>query len=252
LQIGYADSVAAAKAANSPKSAKRSGTRVDTAETPPPISIKTTSGADAQYLLIPPAKGAEQPKAGYPLLLVLAGGDGSADFHPFIRSVHEKALDGRFVVAQPLAPPQIVWPTKSSTVRPATTEESIVAIIDDAAKRHAIDRGHVYALAWSSSGPAVYATLLQKGSPLAGGLIAMSVFKPNQLPPLEHAAGHRFYLLHSPTDAICPYRMAEDAKNQLAASGAEVTLVDYPGGHGWHGPVFENIRAGMAWLQQSQ
>ena len=78
----------------------------------------------------------------------------------------------------------------------------------------------------------------------------MSVFKRDELPTLEHAAGHRVYLLHSPTDAVCPYRMAQAAKEQLTSFCAEVTLVDYDDGHGWHGPVFDNIRIGMEWLQQ--
>jgi poly(3-hydroxybutyrate) depolymerase len=251
LQIRYADSVTGAKTIDSKASTEPSAPGGEALEIPPPIKVKVASGRVAQYLLIPPRDDVEKPKSGYPLLLVLPGGDGSADFHPFIRSVHEQALDGRFVVAQPLAPPHTVWPTESSTARPATTEESIGAIIDDVAKRHSIDRQHVHAMAWSSSGPAIYATLLQDHSPLAGALIAMSVFKRVELPPLENAAGRRVYLLHSPTDSVTPYRMAQQAKEQLASSGAEVTLVEYDGGHGWHGPVFDNIRAGMAWLNRA-
>ena len=255
LEARYVDSLAAAKGDDSQASSTRSKSRTSSAsavEIPSPIEIQMASGGVARYLLIPPSDSVARPKAGYPLLLVLPGGDGSADFHPFIRRVHEHALDGRFAVAQPLAPPQIVWPTGSSTARWGTTEESIAAIIDDVAKRHPIDPEHVHALAWSSSGPAVYATILQEQSPLARAFIAMSVFQPDQLPPLSHAAGRRIYLLHSPEDAVCPYRMAQDAEEQLRSAGADVTLVDYAGGHGWHGPVYDNIRAGMEWLQQTE
>jgi predicted esterase len=248
LQVRYVDSVDEQKA-DSQKTSQRSEAPSDAVETPAPIEIRTPSGSLATYLLIPPGAGVAQPAGGHPLLIVLPGGNGSADFHPFIRRIHEQALDGAYIVAQPIAPLQVVWPTKSSTASVGTTEESLTAIIDDVARRHAVDRAQVYALAWSSSGPAVYAALLQEGTPLAGAFIAMSVFKPDQLPPLENAAGRRVYLLHSPEDAVCPYWMAQAARKQLAAAGTDVTLVDTPGGHGWHGPVFDQIRTGMAWLR---
>ena len=251
LEVRYVDS-AAAKANNSQSSATPPTSQSQAAETPAPIELRTASGAATSYLLIPPSDNAAKPATGYPLWLVLPGGDGSADFHSFVRSVHAVALSGRCVVAQPLAPPHIVWPTKFWNGRLATTEESVAAIINDVAKRHSIDRKQVYALAWSSSGPAVYATLLGEQSPLTGALIAMSVFKPDQLPPLTSARGRRIYLLHSPDDEVCPYGMAKHAQQQLASAGAQVTLVDYAGGHGWHGPVHDNIRKGAAWLQQTQ
>ncbi len=251
LEARYFDSLAAAKADDTPESTTTpKSIESDNAavEMPSPIELQTASGGAVQYLLIPPGDDAEKPPAGYPLLLVLPGGDGSADFHPFIRGIHEQALDGRFIVAQPLTP-QIVWPTRFSIERQGTTEESIAAIIDDLARHYEIDRDDVLALGWSSSGPAVYATLLQEDSPLAGALIAMSVFKPDQLPSVGNATGRRVYLLHSPEDAVCPYGMAQDAERQLTSAGAHVILVDYAGGHGWHGAVYDHIRAGIDWLQ---
>lgn len=251
LDIHYADadSNGAAKTNAPAKTSETKAPQVKSAG-PTPIEVQMASGGVAEYLSIPAGEGVAKPKSGYPLLLVFPGGDGSADFHPFITAIHKQALQGKFVVVQPLAPPQIVWPTKWSTSRWRSTEESVAAIIADVCNRQPIDREQIYALAWSSSGPAVYATFLQDQSPFAGALIAMSVFKPDQLPPLKNAAGRRVYLLHSPEDSTCPYGMAKDAEQQLAAAGVATKLVDYAGGHGWHGAVHDNIRAGMQWLQE--
>ena len=81
----------------------------------------------------------------------------------------------------------------------------------------------------------------------------MSVFNPKFLPPLEGAKGHAYYLYHSPEDRVCPYRMAEQAKNSLADNGAKVRLETYQGGHGWRpNVVYNDIRHGVEWLEKNQ
>jgi len=254
LDVQYVDAVGAAGPAAGKKKAAAEGSPGSTSvdadpPLPSPIEVKAAGGRLARYVLIPPTQ-APQEKGRVPLLLVLPGGDGSVEFHPFVRSIHESALEGRFAVAQVIAPPHVVWPTRSSTATWGTTSESLAAIIDDVARRQGIDKEQVYALAWSSSGPAVYEAMLEPRSPLAGAFIAMSVFRPGDLPPLAAASGRRIYLLHSPEDSVCPYRMAADAKERLTAAGADVALVDYAGGHGWHGPVQENLKRGIAWLRR--
>jgi predicted esterase len=87
-------------------------------------------------------------------------------------------------------------------------------------------------------------------TPVTGSLVAMSVFKPDQLPPLSAAKGKPYYLLHSPTDFI-PIKMAEKACDQLKAKGAVTKLAQYEGGHGWHGDVFGMIRRGVEWLEEN-
>ena len=77
----------------------------------------------------------------------------------------------------------------------------------------------------------------------------MSVFKPDQLPDLKRAKDKLYYILHSPEDKI-PIRFAEAARDQLAEAGAKTKLQTYEGGHGWHGDVYGNIRAGIEWLEQ--
>ncbi len=172
----------------------------------------------------------------------------SLDFHPFIQSIHSQAMGGEIAIAHVIAPPQVVWPTEQTRSRFATTEESLAAIVEDVSTKLTIDKSKVFALAWSSSGPAVYETLTKASSPLAGALIAMSVFREKDYASLSSVKGRRIYLLHSPEDQVCPYSMAKEAHTQLNAAGATATLVDYSGGHGWHGDSFKQIRVGIDWL----
>jgi predicted esterase len=224
-----------------------------------PIPVAVAAGAIGEYLAVGPREGVQPPAEGFALLVVLPGGDGSADFHPFVRRIHENALDDSFLVAQPLTvqwtpDQQIVWPTAKNPVAGAkfSTEHLVAAVVNDMAEKQKLNRQRVYLLAWSSGGPAAYATLLADESPAAGGLIAMSVFQPDYLPPVANAKGRRFYLLHSPDDQVCPYRMAETAARALAEAGGRTTLVQYAGGHGWQGDVFGNIQRGIAWLDSQQ
>ncbi len=220
-------------------------------EEPVEYEAAVGSGAPARYLLVPPAKEAATPENGFPLVLVMPGGDGSADFHPFVRFISDTVLHEKYVVAQPLAPSWVVWPTKNSIDRMTSTEDLLKAVIDDIASKHKIDRSRVYAVCWSSSGPAVYASLLQKESPLAGALIAMSVFKPDQLPPVKNAAGRKVYLLHSPNDQVCPYWMAEKARDEFQKAGVAVRLETYKGGHGWQSGSVSHIGKALEWLDEN-
>jgi predicted esterase len=132
-----------------------------------------------------------------------------------------------------------------------STEEFVDAVIEEVAKKHKIDRTRVFTLSWSSSGPAAYAVSLQKKRRVTGSYIAMSVFNPKFLPPLEGAKGHAYYLYHSWQDRVCPYRMAEQAKKSVEENGAKVRLETYEGGHGWRGNVYDDIRSGIEWLEKN-
>ncbi|WP_339731044.1 hypothetical protein [uncultured Gimesia sp.] len=221
------------------------------------IEVKAGKGV-GQYLLIPSSDKTVSDKA-QPLLIVLPGGDGSADFHPFVKRIHENALSKEFLLAQPLARQwssnqKIVWPTtdSKSDAMKYSTEELIEAVIEDISKQHKIDPRRIYLLAWSSGGPAAYATVMQKETLVNGALIAMSVFKPKQLPDPKNAKDRSIYVLHSPEDKICPYWMAKAARESLTNAGVRTNLVDYPGGHGWKGNVYGNIREGIEWLQKTK
>jgi hypothetical protein len=88
---------------------------------------------------------------------------------------------------------------------------------------------------------------------VTGSLIAMSVFWPDRLPSLDRANDHAYFLLHSPEDKICPFKMAKRAARNLKERGAKVTLVTYQGGHGWQFPGWDDrIREGIQWLEVNQ
>jgi hypothetical protein len=42
--------------------------------------------------------------------------------------------------------------------------------------------------------------------------------------------------------------MAKKASTELGKAGARVKLVEYEGGHGWRGPLYDHIRQGLEWL----
>jgi predicted esterase len=225
----------------------------------PSQELQADGDANKRYFLIGPKKKTNPPAKGYGLLVIVPGGDGSADFHPFVKRICKYALSDGYLAAQPIAVQwtfnqEIVWPTKSNPVAKMkfSTEEFIESVIEDVARKHQLDRTRVFTLSWSSSGPAAYAAALRNPRSVRGSFIAMSVFNPKLLPPLKQAKGHAYYLYHSQQDRVCPYRMAEQAKNRLAENGAKVRLETYAGGHGWRGAVYPDIRNGIEWLERNQ
>jgi predicted esterase len=208
-----------------------------------------------RYFLIDPPKGKTAPKTGYGLLLVLPGGAGDAGFLPFVKRINKYAVPERFLVAQLVAPKwtdqsQVVWPTAKSPVAGIkfSTEEFVDTVIDDVTSGHHIDPELIFTLSWSSGGPAAYAVSLTSRK-VTGSFIAMSVFKPDLLPPLERAEGRGYFLYHSREDRVCPFRMAELASNELAKNKAKVKLVTYEGGHGWKPGLYDEIKDGIRWLE---
>jgi predicted esterase len=219
-------------------------------EGPPVEERKAGDDAQKRYFLI------GKPKAGCRLLLVLPGGDGSAEFQWFCKSIQKQVLGDDGVLAELVAPKwtkeqAIVWPTAKDKVEEAkfTTEEFVEAVVEDVKKRAKPDPKRIFALGWSSSGPALYAISLQKKKSPVGFYIAMSVFVPERLPDLDEAKGETYFLDHSPQDKVCPFRMAQEAEKQLAKKGARVKLVTYEGGHGWHGDLWGRMKQGMRWLE---
>jgi predicted esterase len=224
----------------------------------PAQELQAAGDADKRFFLIGP-KNPKPPAKGYGLLVILPGGDGSADFHPFVKRIYKYAVSDQYLVAQPIAvqwtdDQEIVWPTKTNPMDKMKfdTEEFVEAVIEDVARKHQIERTRIFTLSWSSSGPAAYALSLQKKRLVAGSFIAMSVFQPQSLPILNTANGQAYYLYHSREDRICPYRMAEQARDQLVEKGARVHLQSYQGGHGWRGNVYKDLGAGIGWLEKNR
>ncbi len=219
--------------------------------------LRAGNDENKRYCLVGPQKGVRAPNKGYGLLVVLPGGDGSADFHPFVKRIYKYAVPEGYLLAEPVAvkwaeKQEIVWPTDKNRVEGMkfSTEQFVDAVIKDVGGRDALDPERTFTLTWSSSGPAAYAVSLTSKR-VTGSFIAMSVFKPGLLPPLEKAKGHGYFLYHSPHDRVCPIRMAEQAAKDLENSGATVKLTTYEGGHGWRGGLYDDIREGVQWLEKN-
>jgi hypothetical protein len=69
----------------------------------PSQDLKAGKDDNKRYFLIGPAKGAKAPKGGYGLVVVLPGGAGTADFHPFVKRIYKNALPEGYLAAQPVA-----------------------------------------------------------------------------------------------------------------------------------------------------
>ena len=210
-----------------------------------------------RYFLVGPHEGVTAAKEGYGLIVALPGGEGSAEFHAFVKRMYKNAMPPGYLLAQPVAvkwteKQQVVWPTAKTPVEGMkfSTEEFVDAVIDDVDGRHAIDPKRIFTLSWSSSGPAAYGISLTSKK-VRGSFIAMSVFKPDALPALEKAKGHAYFLYHSPEDRVCPFRMAEQAVRELEQNKARIKLTTYQGGHGWRGGIYDHIRQGVEWLEKA-
>lgn len=224
-----------------------------------PLDVKIGGDAHKRYLLHTPDEKVKAPKDGWKVLVVLPGGDGSANFAPFVGRIRANVLDDEWILVQLVAPvwdekqaKELVWPTKKSPwpKMEFSCEELFDAVLVDVEKTRKLDARYVFTLGWSSSGPLVYTLGLQKTTRVTGSFVAMSVFKPDALPALENAQGRAFYLLHSPEDWI-PIDQAREALAALKQHGASVELATYAGGHGWHGDVFGTIRTGIEALERA-
>ncbi len=226
----------------------------------PAQDLRALGDENKRYFLIGPREGVTPPKSGFALMLVMPGGDGSANFTSFVRNVWKQSAPEDWIFAQLVAvkwkPDQeVVWPTRLARVPSMdfTTEEFVEAVVDDVQKKQKldIDPARVFQLGWSSGGPAEYAIALQKSGPVTGSYVAMSVFHRDALKSsLKYAKGQAFFIDHSPDDATCKFTFAEQARDELAKEGAEVELVTYKGGHGWQDDPLARLKKGFVWLDE--
>jgi predicted esterase len=200
----------------------------------------------------------EAPKEGWRTLFVLPGGPGGAEFQPFVTRIAKFAVPANYLVVQLVAPvwnplqaQNNVWPSEKlpSPGMKFSTADFFLAVRADLAKTHKLDPRYSFTLTWSSSGTNGYLLSLHPKAGVKGSFVAMSVFKPDLLPPLAAAKGHPYFLYHSPQDFI-PIAQAEAARDALQKAGGVVELQTYEGGHGWKGNVFGNIRTGITWLEE--
>jgi len=221
----------------------------------PSLDLRAGKDDNKRYFLIGAFDKEKAPKDRAGLIVILPGGPCSADFHPFVKRIYKHAIPPGYLAAQPVAvrwtdEQEVVWPTAKSPAAKMkfSTEEFVAEVIDEIAAKHKLHPRRFFTLSWSSSGPAAYAISLSNKK-VTGSFVAMSIFKPQQLPDLKRAKGHSYYLFHSPDDRVCPFRMAEQASKELADHDAQVKLTTYDGGHGWKGDLYGEIRSGIEWLE---
>lgn len=200
-----------------------------------------------RYLLSGPLPGSKSPANGYKLFVILPGGDGSADFHPFLKRVYRNSFGEEYLIVQLVArrwqtdtENWIVWPTSQLRVpgMQFTTEDFIEDVIGEVKKKQKIDAKSVYVCGWSSSGPGLYPYLLGKKRSATGAFIAMSIFNDGLVPSEQgDVSNFPIFILHSPQDFI-PIVQAEKARDFFKRQGANVLYNTYEGGHGWHGDIF--------------
>ena len=207
-----------------------------------------------QYYLIGADAAPKDKPCG--LLVVMPGGDGSKQFHPFVTAI-QQALPEGYLVAQLVAvqtdgPNKVVWPTEKlkDPKQNFSTQQFITNVVKEVKAKHKIDDARVFALGWSSSGSPTYASVLTPISLVTGAIVAMSVFHPQNLPSLGGAKGKRLVILHAPGDKVVPVRFAQAAEKQLKGAGAEVQYAEMAGGHGWEDDPLGRIKSGVEWLEQ--
>jgi len=194
------------------------------------------------------------------LVVVMPGGSGQIDdFKDWVATLATPLLD-RFVFAQLAAPvwspaqaKEWVWVTepvqkqyKAEFPVERFAREVAGALRADESLR--LDKAVLFA--WSSGGPAAYATLIDEDPTFAGAYVLASVFRPKGLAP-AHARGRRVWLEQGRADKVTPLRFAHEAQRWLEASGAAVQLVEFEGGHGFAMPdAAASLAAALAWLCQ--
>ncbi|MHC4912708.1 MAG: hypothetical protein ACYTE5_06850, partial [Planctomycetota bacterium] len=104
-----------------------------------------------RYFLIGAGEGARVPRRGFGLLIVLPGGDGGADFNPFVKRIYKNSLSKKYLVAELVSVKWttnqvIVWPTKRSKVdkQKFSTEEFVEAVIEDVKARYKLNEQNIF------------------------------------------------------------------------------------------------------------
>src|SRR5262245_44311504 len=102
----------------------------------PSQDLRAGKDENKRYFLVGPRKDIKEPKEGFGLLIVLPGGSGDENFHPFVKNIAKNALVETYLVAQPVAvkwteDQETVWPTAKLKVKGMkfTTEEFVAAVI---------------------------------------------------------------------------------------------------------------------------
>lgn len=222
------------------------------------VPIEHRIGGDARRIYYLLASQAMRRTEHRKLVLVLPGGSGQAkNFLPWLMGL-SRQLHETYVFAVISAPQwsdeqaeAITWVSAWWMDRfpeaEFPTEQLVREVYADVRKLGAFRVDDTYVWGWSSSGPAVYATVLERETPYDGAYINSSVYRPERL-DLSRARGRRFFLQQGREDTITAPRWAEQAAKDLTAAHARVKLDLIEGGHGFGNNHLGNVRAALDWL----
>ena len=223
---------------------------------PVPEVLELEGDPKKLYVLIggEPLPGRPRGKESRPLVVVMPGGSGQAlEFLPWLMRLTGPLLgDYRFAV---LSAPvwqegqgeNVVWTTKRYRKK-YKAKFTVEEFAREVAQEHGAKGAGAYLFAWSSGGPAAYATVLDRDKTFRGAYIHSSVFWRNQL-DVKRAKGKRFVLEQGRKDEVTAFHHAEEAKEVLEERGAAVKFMPSDGGHGFtHPEAGARLGEALGWL----
>ncbi|MGB0219186.1 MAG: hypothetical protein ACPGJF_07635 [Sinimarinibacterium flocculans] len=187
------------------------------------------------------------------LVVFVPGGQGGESSLVFAQNLVRYFLPGNTLLAHLVAPrwaaeQRIVWPT--TFVRTPgmkfTTPEFIGDVVDDLLDTYPIDRGRVFAIGGSSSGPATIESAVTNPA-ITGLIVSASVFRPRLFPSMAGIAGKPVFLYYSRQDHLVPYDDGLLLEAVLGHYGAAVHLRSHIYGHEGKDTAYA-IREGIDWL----
>lgn len=207
-------------------------------------------------ILTVPHPEAEAPDAGWGLVVVLPGGDGSDALQPIVTDLARQAMPPGYLVAQLVAPKgaedaDVIWPTADSLPEAAefSAESFVRAAVEYLGERYPLNEQRIFGLGWGSGGEAMAAAAAAERSPLRGAMIAVNTFDPKRQSPPTPLHEKAFFLLPETGDAGSTSAAAA-ARDWLTAAGAHVRLDPGAPGRDCKGRLRDAAFRGIRWLEE--
>ncbi len=214
-------------------------------QTPQLFDAPVTRRIRLPYLLHLPADYRHDDGRTWPLILFLHGfGERGSDpeavkKHGIPRRIAQ-GWNPPFVVISPQCPQHSLWPSEM---------HSLMALLDDATARLAVDPGRIYLTGLSAGGymtswlATAYPERFAAIAPVSGGGLSVDE---------ERLKGVPVWAFHGAKDELCPVSAAEDMVAAVNAAGGNARLKIYPGtGHNAWVHAYRNP-ALYTWFLQHQ
>jgi predicted peptidase len=212
----------------------------------PPQVTETTfefdGGATVRYAISLPAGYVNAAADPRPLVVALHPGGSYAYYgSEFMRSIVEPGLRawGAVMVAPDV--PDGSWAT-------ARSARAVLALVEQVAAQHAIDRSRVLVTGFSMGGRGTW-YMAARHPEVFTGAIAMAG-SPGRM-DVEQLAGTPLYLINSSTDEVVPFEGAEEAYRALAQRNHPIELRVLQGvSHYSMGAYIPALRLAGQWMQE--